>query len=320
MSALNQPHFQNVDKAREYLEAMRWPDGPVCPHCGVIGEHYALQGKAHRPGLYKCKDCRGQFSVTVGTVFEKSKIKLNVWLQAVYLLCSSKKGMSSHQLHRTLGVTYKTAWFMSHRIREAFRSGGGMLGGGGKIVEAAETYFGNTGQVAKTGSGFRRGAQKHKILALVERDGTTRSFHIANVDGSTLKPILQAQIAADSHLMTDSAAHYRTMKRGLFMSHEMLNHSQSEYARKSRKVKGAVAHTNTVESFFGLLKRGLVGTYHHVSEAHLQRYCTEFDFRFSYRTAAGYTDHERANAALKQIGGKRLTYRRINEQQAPKAD
>ncbi len=192
-SALNQPHFQDADQARLYLEAMRWPNGPVCPHCASISkEHYPLHGEAHRIGLWKCKDCRKQFSVTVGTVFARSKIALNVWLQAVYLLCASKKGMSSHQLHGTLGVTYKTAWFMTHRIREAFSTPNAWpIGGGGSIVEADETFYRRIqGMKAKLG-----GASTHKILALVERDGTTRSFHVANVKPATLKPILQAQIA-----------------------------------------------------------------------------------------------------------------------------
>lgn len=310
MAALNQPHFQSPEKAREYLEAKRWPDGPICPHCGSISkDHYALDGKAHRPGLWKCKDCREQFSVTVGTVFEKSKIKLNVWLQAVYLLCSSKKGMSSHQLHRTLGVTYKTAWFMAHRIREAFTTPyAGPVGGGGKVVEADETFWGNIKGRKRPVKGGG-GDHKHKILALVERDGVARSFHVANVDHRTLRPILEAQIAKDTHLMTDAASHYRHLHGG-FLSHEMVNHTGGEYARKG---KDRVAHTNTVETYFGILKRGLIGTYHHVSEAHLQRYCTEFDFRFSHRTALGFTDDQRANIALRQIGGKRLMYKTTHQ-------
>jgi transposase-like protein len=314
-SHLNQPHFKDHEKAREYLEALRWPNGPICPHCGSISaDHYRLEGKAHRAGLLKCKDCREQFSVTVGTVFERSKIALNVWLQAVYLLCSSKKGMSSHQLHRTLGVTYKTAWFMTHRIREAMLSDGGILGGGGKIVEADETFYGQARprRIKYKGSRGGGGHHKHKIVALVEREGRVRSFHVANVDGKTLKPILLKQIAQESHLFTDGAHHYRAIG-SFFASHEFVDHTAGEY------VRGRV-HTNTVESFFGLLKRGIVGTYHHVSEAHLQRYCTEFDFRTSYRIALGYNDKMRTDVALSQIGGKRLTYRRINGQQAPKAD
>lgn len=300
---LNQPQFQDAEKAREYLEAQVWPNGPVCPHCGSISkEHYPLNGKTTRPGLYKCKDCLEPFTVTVGSVFERSKVPLNKWLLAVYLLCSSKKGISSHQLHRTLGVTYKTAWFMSHRIRTAFGTpNAGPVGGGGKIVEADETFYGRIpGMKAKPG-----GDSAHKILALVERDGITRAFHVASVTPANLKPILKKQIAPDTHLMTDGATHYRTLGKE-FQLHEWVNHSQKEYARKS-KVKGVTAHTNTVECFFGLLKRGLVGTYHHVSEKHLQRYCTEFDFRFTHRFT---TDAERSDAALKQIKGKRLTYRR----------
>jgi len=318
MSALNQPHFQDPEKAREYLEQIQWPNGPVCPHCGVIGEHYQLAGKAHRTGLWKCKDCREQFTVTVGTVFERSKIKLNVWLQAVFLLCSSKKGMSAHQLHRTLGVTYKTAWFMAHRIREAFRDAApSPMGSGGTPVEVDETYYGK-------GKGGRQrrfrdgpkvqgtgGPHLRKIVSLVDRKGATRSFHIARIDAKNLKPILQAHIAKEAKVYTDHAMHYKRMKLSTeFAGHETVNHSIGEYARP-----GGI-HSNTVEAYFGLLKRGLYGTYHHVSEAHLQRYLQEFDFRYTNRTAQGVNDAERAIKALGQIRGKRLTYRRINGQQA----
>lgn len=321
MSALNQPHFQDANKAREYLESIQWPNGPVCPHCGVIGDHYRLEGEAHRRGLWKCHACREQFTVTVGTVFERSKIKLNVWLQAVFLLCSSKKGMSAHQLHRTLGVTYKTAWFMAHRIREAFRDANpGLLGGGGAPVEVDETFHGkakggrqrrfrNGPKVQGTG-----GMHLHKIVSLVDRKGATRSFHIANIDAKNLKPILQAHIAKQATVYTDNAGHYKKMALGKeFAAHETVNHSIGEYARGD-------VHSNTVESYFGLLKRGIYGTYHHVSEAHLQRYVTEFDFRFTHRTANGIDDTERAVKALGQIQGKRLTYRRIVRQQEAKAD
>jgi transposase-like protein len=301
-SHLNQPHFQDADKARTYLEALRWPNGPVCPHCGSVSDsHYALKGKAHRPGLWKCKDCREQFSVTVGTVFERSKIGLHIWLQAVQLLCSSKKGMSSHQLHRTLGVTYKTAWFMTHRIREAMTSSpNGLLGSGGGTVEADETYWGQIkGQRKRQG-----GAHKHKIVALVEREGDVRAFHVANVTGKTLKPILQNQICKTANLMTDEASAYKAIGRH-FASHQTVNHGAGEYSRGN-------AHTNTVEGYFSILKRGLIGTYHHVAEEHLQRYVTEFCFRYNTRTFLGYTDKDRADIALSRIGGKRLTYRRIN--------
>lgn len=200
-SNLNQPHFQSPEKARRYLEAIRWPDGPVCPHCGVIGAHYSLQGETTRDGLYKCKDCREQFTVTVGTVFERSKIALNVWLQAVYLLCSSKKGMSSHQLHRILGVTYKTAWFMTHRIREAMKSNpAGLLRGGGKIVEADEAYFGSeSDRTKKRGRGGAAMKQMNKIVSLVERQGELRSFHVADVTSPNLKETLNKHIAPDTH-------------------------------------------------------------------------------------------------------------------------
>lgn len=319
MSALNQPHFQDADKAREYLEQIQWPNGPVCPHCGVIGEHYQITGKSARPGLWKCKDCREQFTVTVGTVFERSKIKLNVWLQAVFLLCTSKKGMSAHQLHRVLGVTYKTAWFMAHRIREAFRDGNaGLLGGGGEggAVEVDETYSGSAkgrlGRaarkmgIAKSGTG---NPALRKIVSLVDRKGATRSFHIASIDAKNLKPILAAHIAKEAKVYTDNAGHYKRMNLASeFAAHETTNHSAGEYARA-----GGI-HSNTVEAYFGLFKRGLYGTYHHVSEAHLQRYLNEFDFRFTHRKANGVEDNARTVKALAQIRGKRLTYRRTVEQ------
>lgn len=295
MSELNKPHFQDPDKAREYLEATRWPEGPICPHCGIVGGHYALTGKATRPGLWKCKDCREQFTVTVGTVFERSKIALHIWLQAVYWICTSKKGVSSHQLHRMLGVTYKTAWFMSHRIREAFKSGGGLLGGGGGTVEADETYWGNAEPKGK-----RRGYQhKMKVLALVERDGKSRGFVVPSVNGKTLKPILQAHIDKSATLNTDEHGAYAGLDKH-FAKHEVVNHGAGEYSR-------GTANTNTIEGYFSLLKRGLIGTFHHVGHQHLQRYVTEFDFRYSNRKV---TDTERTTEALKQIGGKRLTYRR----------
>lgn len=312
MTALNQPHFQDADKAREYLERIQWPNGPVCPHCGVIDGHYQITGKSARPGLWKCKDCRQQFTVTVGTVFERSKIKLNVWLQAVFLLCTSKKGMSAHQLHRTLGVTYKTAWFMAHRIREAFRDTmAGPMGSDGGPVEVDETYSGKT--QGKRVRRYKDGPKLQgtgaptlrKIVSLVERSGVTRSFHIANIDAKNIKPILTAHISKQATIYTDNGGHYKRMGLATeFAKHETTNHSAGEYARP-----GGI-HSNTVESYFGLFKRGLYGTYHHISEAHLQRYLNEFDFRFSNRTALGVSDHERTVKALGQIQGKRLTYRR----------
>jgi transposase-like protein len=267
MTALNAPHFHDNDKAREHLEAIRWPSGPVCPHCGSVEKPYSLNGKAHRRGLLKCVDCREQFSVTVGTVFERSKIPLSKWLTATYLLCSSKKGMSSLQLQRTLGVTYKTAWFMTHRIREAMRdTTTDQLGGEGSsgIVETDETYFGKT-------KGQGKGAhlkQKQQVVALVERKGRVRAFHVPTINAESLKPILHAQIAKGARLMTDNAGMYKKIGKH-FASHQTVDHAAKEYAR------GDVT-TNTVEGFFGILKMGIRGVYQHVSPEHLSRYVGKF--------------------------------------------
>jgi transposase-like protein len=306
----NQPHFQDADKAREYLESQVWPNGRVCPHCGVVGDHYALKGKSARPGLYKCQACREPFTVTVATVFERSKIGLHIWLQAVHLMSASKKGVSAKQLERMLGVTYKTAWFMAHRIREAMKSdNAAMLGGPGSsgIVEADETFWGVAADAEgiKYPAGVQRGsAHKMKIVSLVERDGEKRTFHVPNVNAATLGPILHAQIAASARLMTDEAKYYKQPGKR-FANHETTNHSRGEYARGD-------VHSNTAESSFAILKRGLVGTFHSVSEKHLQRYCVEFDFRWNYRASQGFNDIARANAALVGIAGKRLTYRRTH--------
>jgi len=309
-SHLNQPHFQDADKARAYLEALRWPNGPICPHCGVVGKHYAIKAQSKtgaRIGLYKCHDCREQFTVTVGTIFERSKIKLNIWLQAVFLLCSSKKGMSSHQLHRTLGVTYKTAWFMSHRIREAMTSKGGLLGSGGGIVESDETYYNETKRSKAVGA---QGPHKDhmKIVALVERGGPMKVFHVARANSKNIAPLLREHVAKEARLMTDESRIYLKVGQE-FAEHQSVNHKAKEYARGD-------CHVNTVESFWNILKRGLVGTYHHVGEQHLQRYVEEFGFRYNNRAAAGVTDEQRANNVLKAISGKRLTYRRTTGQQA----
>jgi transposase-like protein len=296
-----EPKFTNDNAAREHLEALRWPTGPVCPHCGGIERNSLLQGKSHRPGLYFCGDCRTQFTVTVGTVFERSKIPLHKWLLANHLLCSSKKGISSHQLHRTLEITYKSAWFMAHRLREAMNTGeGGPLGGNGGPVEVDETYWGNVGKQAPGARGY---AHKMKVVSLVERNGKKRSFHVANVSAKTVTPILRAQVAKKARLMTDETSVYNQAGKE-FASHEKVNHSAGEYAR------GDVT-TNTVESSFAILKRGLYGTFHHVSEQHLQRYVTEFDFKWNHREKLGFNDADRADASLKGISGKRLTYRRI---------
>lgn len=304
MTVFNNPIYQDEDKAREHLEALRWPDGPVCPHCGVIDNAAQLQGKSTRPGVYKCRDCRKPFSVTVGTVFERSKIPLTKWLLATHLLASSKKGMSSHQIHRTLGVTYKTAWFMTHRIREAMReSHDGQLGGNGKTVEIDET-FGNERKPRRYGKKGRGYQHKTKVLSLVERGGKVRSFHVPEVNAKTLKPIIQEQISADSRVMTDEAGQYVTLNKA-FAEHGRVNHGIGEY------VRGDI-HTNIVEGYFSVFKRGLMGAYHHVSKEHLKRYLCEFDFRYNYRSALAITDVERTKIALQGIAGKRLTYRRLD--------
>lgn len=310
-SILNQPHFQDAEKAREYLEALRWANGVVCPHCGSIKAHYKLKGKATRPGVYKCVDCSEQFTVTVGTVFERSKIALHIWLQAVHLMCASKKGISSKQLERMLGVTYKTAWFMSHRIREAMTSSpDGLLGSGGGTVEADETYWGNSHQskISKLVGPVRGGSMKEKVFALVERDGKARSFHVQTVSSKSMKAVMDKHVSKDANLMTDEAPIYKSIGKE-YASHESVKHSAKEYARGN-------ASTNRVEGYFAIFKRGLVGTFHHVGEQHLQRYCNEFDFRYNSRTKLGFNDVQRTDIALKGIEGKRLTYRRLSGQWA----
>ena len=298
------PHFQDADKAREYLERLRWANGVVCPHCGVVGEHYELKGKTTRPGLRKCSDCRKQFSVTVGTVFERSKIALNVWLMAVHLICSSKKAISSHQVHRMLGVTYKSAWFMTHRIREAMKpDGGGLLGSGGGTIEVDETFWGNNGKQKKGARGFDH---KMKVVSLVERGGEKRSVVVQSVNAKTLRTVVEGHACKSAHLMTDEHRAYRKLGKE-FASHGTTKHGKGEYVRGDNNE----IHSNTVESSFSLLKRGLIGTFHHVGEQHLQRYCTEFDFRWNNRKT---TDKERSDLLLSKVGGKRLQYRRIDAQ------
>jgi transposase-like protein len=311
-SIFNQPQFQDPDKAREYLEALRWANGVTCPHCGSLGKHLHLVGDQYRPGLYKCADCYEQFTVTVGTVFERSKIGLHLWLQAVHLMCASKKGVSAKQVERLLGVTYKTAWFMCHRIREAMTNKpGGLMGGNGGAVEVDETFWGqlsdeNGKRIPKANTGFKN---KMKVVSLVDREsGEKRSYHIATVNAATLGPILKAQISPKARLMTDEAKWYKVPGQ-YFASHESVSHGRNEYAR------GDVT-SNTVESSFAILKRGLYGTFHSVSEKHLQRYANEFDFRWNTRMSQGWNDSMRADQALIGIAGKRLTYRRTDKPSA----
>ena len=298
MSKLSAPHFTDETAATAYLEALRWPSGPVCPHCGTVGKAYATK----RPGKYRCatRECRKDFSVKVGTVFEASHIPLYKWLLAAYLLCSSKKGMSSHQLHRTLDVTYKTAWFMTHRIREAMRTGAiAPIGGSGKVVEADETYIGR-----KEGVPVRRGyAHKRAVVSLVERGGKVRSFHVDKATKASIQPIVKANVARESRLMTDESRIYANMSKA-FAEHLSVIHSAGEYGRGE-------AHTNTIEGFFSIFKRGFKGIYQHCGEHHLHRYLAEYDFRYNNRLAFGIDDLARMNTALAQADGKRLTYRRI---------
>ena len=274
MSDLQNPIFQDDDKAREWLECHLWPDGQVCPHCGSM-EATGLNGKAHRPGLYQCNACREQFTVTVGTLFERSKIGLSKWLLATYLLCASKKGMSTRQLSRMLKVSVKSTWFMTHRIREAMREGKfpGPLGGENKVVEADETYVGGKARNAKKGAPIPK---KEPVVALVQRDGSVRSFHVPSVNQKTLRPILNEQIDKATYLMTDDAPVYPGIGRD-YAGHGTVNHSIKEY------VRGVFWHTNTVENYFSLLKRGITGNYQWVSAKHLKRYLGEFDFRYNTR-------------------------------------
>ena len=293
--------FTNETKAREHLEAQRWPNGPYCPHCGEYENVRKLKGKSHRPGLHQCNSCRKHFTVTVGTLYERSHVPLHKWLLATHLICASKKGMSAHQLHRMLGVTYKTAWFMAHRIREGMREfNPGPLGGENKTVEADETYVGGKAK----NRAFGPPPKKEAVFALVEREGKVRSFHVPKVNAKTLRPILVTQIDRKSYLMTDDSTVYPKIGEE-YAGHGTVNHSIQEY------VRGGFWHTNTVENYFSILKRGINGVYQHVSQKHLKRYLGEFDFRYNHRSI---TDAERAAVALKGIEGKRLTYRRTGSE------
>ena len=331
MRNLANPIFQNADAAREHLEAQRWPACPVCPHCGCTGEDHitAIKGARARPsasnpegaerkGLYQCNGCRKQFTVTVGTVFERSKVPLNKWLLATYLLTSSKKGMSAHQLHRTIGVTYKTAWFMFHRIREAMiedTSKTGPLGGAGKVVEAdgkmchgkCDVPYVSPQRKGRpyTKSGKSGGTQKRVIVGLVERGGQTRTFHVNMATKKTVREILVKNADRKSRLHTDESRLCTTTGQE-FARHQTTNHSAGEYARGD-------VNSNSIENVFSIFKRGMIGVYQHCGEAHLQRYLTEFDFRYNRRTKLGVDDTERHNQLLRMIEGKRLTYRRTGE-------
>lgn len=314
MSILSQPHFHDEAAAFAKLESILWPEGPVCPHCGGKERIYALEGVRSKPskknpqgvvrhGLKKCGHCRKQFTCRVGTVFESSHIPLHKWFQAVHLLCSSKKGISSHQLHRVLEITYQAAWFMSHRIREAMRSGDlapPMMGGNGKIVEVDETYIGKK----KSAKNYRKGASQHDkmaVLTLVDRGGSARSFHVDGTNRNVILPIVKENIDRETKIATDQAPYYLRLKDH-FAGHGSVNHSENEWRR------GDIC-TNTVEGYFSIFKRGMKGVYQHCSEKHLHRYLAEFDFRYNNRSAVGVEDQQRAEKALEGIKGKRLTYR-----------
>jgi transposase-like protein len=313
MSVLNLKHFRDEEAAFEEMERLLWPDGPVCPHCGGMDRVYVLKGVRTKPskknpegavrhGLKKCGHCLKQFTVRIGTVFEESRAPLHKWFQAIHLLCSSKKGISSHQLHRILEVEYNTAWFMSHRIREAMRSGSLLppMGGAGKIAEIDETFIGRQKDTRK-----RRGYQhKHTVLTLVERGGHARSFHVEHANMQNIEPIITENLRRETAVMTDHAAYHNDLGR-TFVSHETVNHGVDEY------VRGDV-HTNTVEGYFSVFKRGMKGVYQHCSEKHLHRYLAEFDFRYNNRSKLGIEDKERAAKATVGAKGKRLTYRQPN--------
>ena len=294
------PIFHDEAKALAHLEASRWPDGAFCPHCGSVRVR-KMEGKT-QAGMFLCSDCRDKFTVRTGSVMERSHVPLHKWLLATHIMAASKKGMSAKQMERMLGVTYKTAWFLCHRIREAMDGavGAGPLGGPGAVVEADESYVGGKARNRAT----RKPAPKKAVVALVERDGMARSFHVANVNAKDVRALVVTNIDRASHLMTDESPIYTRMGRE-FNGHSSVNHSASEYV-----TTGGFKHSNTVENFFSIFKRGVIGTYHHMSEAHLGRYCAEFDLRYNTREM---TDGERAAVIVKGMEGKRLTYRRVDK-------
>jgi transposase-like protein len=307
---LRSPIYHDENAAREHLETVLWPDGPHCPRCGVMGDRITkLQGKSTRPGVYKCKDCRKPFSVTVGTVMERSHIPVSKWVLAAHLMAASKKSMSAHQLHRMLGTSYEAAWFLFHRLREAANGpvGSAPLGGENKVVEADESYIGGKAR----NKAFGPPPKKMAVFTLVEREGRARSKHVADVTAKTLREAMVTRASRKSYLMTDEALVYTGIGRE-FAGHGTVNHSADEYVRT-----GGFHHTNTVESFFALLKRAVYGQFHHISEAHLHRYLAEADFKYNHRSALGIEDAERADALLRGAKGKRLYYRQPD--QAPHA-
>jgi transposase-like protein len=314
---LSDPRFFNEEAAFAYVEAHLWPEGPTCPHCGATAEKIGrLEGVRSKPsrkhpegvvqiGLRKCYACRQPFTVRKGTIFEDSHLPLRMWLQAIHLLCASKKGISTRQLQRMLNCGMKTAWHLSHRIREIMKPANegidSPVGGEGKTLEADLTFVGR-----KPGTKVRVGpSHMNAVLSLVERDGLARSFHVPNVRANTLHAVIENHASRKSDLMTDEENTFVGIGWN-FASHGTVKHAIDEYVR--HEGNGRVVTTNTVEGFFSVLKRGIYGTYQHVSEAHLQRYLTEFDFRYSNRERLGVSDVQRASRALKGAKGRRLTY------------
>jgi transposase-like protein len=306
---LTNPIFHDEEKARAHFEALRWPNGRACPHCGTVGNSTLMKGKTTRAGLYKCKDCRKPFTATMGTVYERSHIPLHKWLLATHLMCASKKGVSAHQLFRMLNFgSYRTAWFMAHRIREAMRPAGDLppMGGDGTPVEVDETFIGRDLQNPPAPGKPKGLGNMSKVLSLVDRaTGEARSFIVKDLRLSTLVPIIEKNIAREAWLMTDDAGRYRTIGWN-FGEHSVVNHSAGEYASRY----DSRVHTNTIEGFYSIFKRGMRGVYQHCGAWHLHRYTAEFDFRYSNRAALGVTDAMRAAKCVAGTVGKRLTYRR----------
>lgn len=302
-AALSAPHFHNEEAAYAFVEKRVWPQGPVCPNCGGVERIGKMGGASTRIGTYKCYQCRKPFTVKIGTIFEASHVPLHLWLQAIYLMCASKKGISSNQLHRILGVTLKTAWFMSHRIRAAMASGDtALMGGNGGEVEVDETYIGRSRQKGLNERGYHH---KMKVFSLVERrTGVSRSFVVEKVTLSEISPIIARNVHPETRLMTDEASVYKALGRG-FTAHNVVNHGKGEYVRGDN-------HTNTIEGYFSIFKRGMKGVYQHCAEKHLHRYLAEFDFRYTNRIACGVNDADRASIALAGIVGKRLKYETAN--------
>jgi transposase-like protein len=298
-SDLENPIFTDEDKAREHLEHVHWPNGPICPHCGECERVTRLET---RPGLVQCNNCRSQFTVTIGTVMERSHIPLHKWVLASHLLMASKKGISAHQLHRMLGISYKAAWFMMHRLREAMRDSSPSPLGGNNAVEADETFIGRKKGVPVPKGGY---GHKHAVLGLVERGGKVRTVHINEVTKESVSEVVRENVTRESWLMSDEAKHYLAVGKEM-AGHSQINHGRGEYVDP----EDATIHTNTIEGYFGLFKRGMKGIYQHCAEKHLHRYLAEFDFRYNARTALGFTDRERAELLVAGIRGKRLTYRR----------